>query len=221
MLRQVESKVKGWIRQVAGQIDAFGNMQPPDESALEACRQTLEQLRAFEAHLPVIMCLRAPGMRDRHWVLLNSKTGLSLSPDPSLTLFTLLQTGIGEHTAALEEVTRRPRPSHLARHVAEGYDLADRAPAPSPAQVAYVAAQEYAVERALERMASEWRAVEMPLEMHGVTETYVLAMGGIDEIYSMLDEQLVKTMAMRGSPYIGPFEERVNTWSATLTQIQV
>ena len=36
----------------------------------------------------------------------------------------------------------------------------------------------------------------------------------------MLDEHIVKTHAMRGSPYIAPFEERIATWSKTLARIQ-
>jgi hypothetical protein len=37
----------------------------------------------------------------------------------------------------------------------------------------------------------------------------------------LLDDQVVKTQAMRASPYIGPFEDRVRTWEAKLSQTQV
>ena len=43
----------------------------------------------------------------------------------------------------------------------------------------------------------------------------------VDDIFAMLDDQLVKTHAMRGSPYIAPFEERIANWSKTLSRIQV
>jgi hypothetical protein len=44
---------------------------------------------------------------------------------------------------------------------------------------------------------------------------------GVDDIQQLLDDQVVKTQAMRASPYIGPFEEQVKTWEAKLNQTQV
>jgi hypothetical protein len=44
---------------------------------------------------------------------------------------------------------------------------------------------------------------------------------GVDNIQQLLDDQVVKTQAMRASPYIGPFEEQVKTWEAKLNQTQV
>lgn len=37
----------------------------------------------------------------------------------------------------------------------------------------------------------------------------------------LLDDQIVKTQAMRSSPYIGPFEERVKALEAKLNRTQV
>ena len=85
------------------------------------------------------------------------------------------------------------------------------------AEVGALVAAEYAVERALEKMNSEWRAVEMPLEEHKPSGTPVIS--DADSIFAMLDEQLVKTHAMRGSPYILPFEERLATHTKTLIRI--
>jgi len=44
--------------------------------------------------------------------------------------------------------------------------------------------------------------------------------GGIDEIQLMLDDHLVKTQSMRGSPFVKPFESRAEKWEAQLTLIQ-
>ena len=54
----------------------------------------------------------------------------------------------------------------------------------------------------------EWRA----------TNTYILR--GLDDIQTLLDDQIVKTQGMRASPYIGPFEERVRLWEAKLNLTQ-
>lgn len=54
----------------------------------------------------------------------------------------------------------------------------------------------------------EWRA----------TGTHILR--GLDDIQTLLDDQIVKTQGMRASPYIGPFEERVRLWEAKLNLTQ-
>ena len=54
----------------------------------------------------------------------------------------------------------------------------------------------------------EWRA----------TNTYILR--GLDDIQTLLDDQIMKTQGMRASPYIGPFEERVRLWEAKLNLTQ-
>jgi hypothetical protein len=49
--------------------------------------------------------------------------------------------------------------------------------------------------------------------------TFIL--GGTDEIQALLDDQIVKTQAMRASPYIKPLEGQANKWEAMLTTLQV
>jgi Dynein heavy chain, N-terminal region 2 len=43
----------------------------------------------------------------------------------------------------------------------------------------------------------------------------------VDGVQTLLEEQTTKTQAMRGSPYVGPFEERVKLWDARLNLAQV
>ena len=42
----------------------------------------------------------------------------------------------------------------------------------------------------------------------------------MEVIESYLDEHLIKTQTMRGSPYFKPFEREVLGWEAQLTRIQ-
>ncbi|KAJ1515292.1 Dynein heavy chain 7, axonemal [Coelomomyces lativittatus] len=80
------------------------------------------------------------------------------------------------------------------------------------------ATKEYSFEKALQKMYSDWQTIEFNTVPYRDTGTYILST--IDDIQMLLDDQIVKTQAMRGSPYIKPFEEESKDWDAKLNMIQ-
>ncbi|KAH6567387.1 hypothetical protein BASA60_009078 [Batrachochytrium salamandrivorans] len=57
---------------------------------LAVATQVKEEVEEFKPYLPLILALRNPGMRDRHWDQLSEELNMNLHPDASFTLSDLL-----------------------------------------------------------------------------------------------------------------------------------
>ncbi|XP_037882003.1 dynein heavy chain 7, axonemal-like [Glossina fuscipes] len=80
------------------------------------------------------------------------------------------------------------------------------------------ATKESNLEKALIRMASEWEDVSFTLAPYRDTDTYKLS--AVDDIQILLDDQIIKTLTMKSSPYIKPFESEILKWEAKLMLLQ-
>jgi len=73
--------------------------------------------------------------------------------------------------------------------------------------ISEAATKENALEKAIDKMYREWVDLEFTLNLYKDTGTYVIA--GVDEIQLLLDDHIVKSVTIKNSPYIGPFEARI------------
>ena len=80
------------------------------------------------------------------------------------------------------------------------------------------AVKEYSLEKALNIMEAEWADMQFTCKPWKDTGTFILA--DIDEIQQMMDDQIVKTQAMRGSRYIKPFAARCGAWEKMLKDLE-
>eukprot|EP00599_Poterioochromonas_sp_BG-1_P008225 CAMPEP_0173135378 /NCGR_PEP_ID=MMETSP1105-20130129/1860_1 /TAXON_ID=2985 /ORGANISM="Ochromonas sp., Strain BG-1" /LENGTH=4194 /DNA_ID=CAMNT_0014047373 /DNA_START=78 /DNA_END=12662 /DNA_ORIENTATION=- len=85
-------------------------------------------------------------------------------------------------------------------------------------EVTIAAEKEYNLEKSLNSMIKEWQSIEFEVKDYKTSGTYVV--GGIDEIISLLDDHIVKTQTMRGSPYIRPIEKECKNWEHKLKYAQ-
>ena len=78
--------------------------------------------------------------------------------------------------------------------------------------------KEYGLQLAMEKMEGEWKDMIFDTKEYRTSGTRILT--SIDEIQQLLDDQIVKTQAMKGSRFIKPFLEQITRWEETLTSMQ-
>ncbi|XP_045065490.1 dynein axonemal heavy chain 12 [Coregonus clupeaformis] len=84
--------------------------------------------------------------------------------------------------------------------------------------ISAAASKEFSLEKAMQTMVEVWDGVSF--HHHPYRESGVSILTAVDEIQTMLDDQIVKTQTMRGSPFIKPFESEIKVWEERLIRIQ-
>jgi dynein heavy chain len=85
-------------------------------------------------------------------------------------------------------------------------------------EIAGGASKEFSLEKALDKMLADWQPLEFMLKEYRDTGTCIVA--GNEDVQALLDDHIVKSQTMQGSPSIKPFEERAKAWAAKLVLIQ-
>ncbi|CAH1783206.1 unnamed protein product, partial [Owenia fusiformis] len=80
------------------------------------------------------------------------------------------------------------------------------------------ASKEYALEKALEKMQKDWGAMHFTFVPY--KETGISILSAFDDVQVLMDDHVVKTTTMKGSPFIGPFEKDVTIWDNQLHRMK-
>ena len=67
----------------------------------------------------------------------------------------------------------------------------------------------------MDRMVDDWD--EISFNTTAYRDSGISILTSVDDIQTNLDDQIVKTQTMRGSPFIKPFEERIRFGSTSTT----
>ncbi|CAJ1411101.1 unnamed protein product [Effrenium voratum] len=80
------------------------------------------------------------------------------------------------------------------------------------------AQKQHGLKVALQTMKNEWKAMAFGTFAYKNTGTFLLK--GADDVQALLDDHIIKTQAVRGSPFVKPIEKEVKDWEAKLLYIQ-
>ncbi|XP_078276213.1 dynein axonemal heavy chain 3-like [Rhinoraja longicauda] len=76
------------------------------------------------------------------------------------------------------------------------------------------ASKEYTLEKALSKMRKDWEEVDFTFVRYKDTSIDILA--AFDDIQVLLEDHIVKTTTMKGSPFILPFKDEISAWESKL-----
>lgn len=80
------------------------------------------------------------------------------------------------------------------------------------------ACKELQLQQNLAAMKREWDTVNFSTGLYKNTGITILS--SIDDVQALLDDHIIKTLAMRGSAFVKPSEEEVREWFVTLIRVQ-
>nr|8GLV_Kg Chain Kg, DHC_N2 domain-containing protein [Chlamydomonas reinhardtii] len=96
----------------------------------------------------------------------------------------------------------------IAMHISKITDISDSA------------SREWSIEKALDKMISDWQGLSFELGPWKETGTFILKGGPVDEALGLLDDHIVKSQAMTASPFAKPFIDRLQPWERKLVRFQ-
>uniref|UniRef100_A0A0X3NP81 Dynein heavy chain 7, axonemal n=1 Tax=Schistocephalus solidus TaxID=70667 RepID=A0A0X3NP81_SCHSO len=179
----VDADVGNYYRTLFKLEKTFEQLPAPRKIASKV-RTKVEE---FKEHMPLVLTLFNPGLKERHWQQISEVVGYTLRNEEGMCLAKLVDMNLESFIPKFESISE-------------------------------AASKEHGLEKAMAKMQSEWAPLEFTLLPYRESGTYILS--SVDDIQLLLDDHIVKTQTMRGSPFIKPFENEIREWEGKLILTQ-
>jgi dynein heavy chain, axonemal len=174
----------------------FDNMKLPKPRDL--ANQVKEGLMKFRPTLPIIRALCNPGLQERHKIELGKAIfGVKKLADGTETceqMFIETELTSDELTGSLGALGKK--------------DFIE--------EISEKATKEFSNEKAMTKMRDEWE----PLEFMAITvpgkDSYILSGESVELIQTALDDHIIKTQTMKGSPFAKFMLDKIVQWETVL-----
>jgi dynein heavy chain, axonemal len=131
----------------------------------------------------------------------------------------ICQQGLNErHWALISEEMGMTINSELFNSLGSIVDLEIMKILPRLLEISNAAGKEHELNIQLITMQTEWKEVSFDLRQYRDTDTFLLA--ALDNVQALLDDHILKSQAMRGSPYIAALGAKATDWEDKLINMQ-
>ena len=157
----------------------------------DAFKKLSKTIKNYLSTCPLILALHHPSMRDRHWALLQTATGIQFTPppmDPELKLAGLLALNLHEFSNEVEEITDQ-------------------------------ALKEEKMETTLAKLEEVWQLIEWVEEPYKEDDDSVKLLRMSEEDFETLEADQLVVQGMMASRYLATFEEGVTYWQKALGNV--
>uniref|UniRef100_A0A8C6IAI9 Dynein axonemal heavy chain 12 n=1 Tax=Mus spicilegus TaxID=10103 RepID=A0A8C6IAI9_MUSSI len=222
---------KRWMD--GGFLDLNGESMEADID--DFSREVFRTLKFFHAKQKKELQERRKAARKRS--LMEEKPEEEAKENPTITMCTTIMEQIKSFKEYIPTVSILCNPGMRARHWKQmseivGYDLTpdsgttlrkvlklNLSPYLESFEVISAgASKEFSLERSMNAMIATWDDISFHISLYRDTGIGILS--SVDEIQAILDDQIIKTQTMRGSPFIKPFENEIKAWEDRLIRIQ-
>ena len=153
----------------------------------DVAQQTLVDNEKFMKHIPIMKIVSTRGLEERHFEKINKILGKpGAFKVDELTTFKYVQNLDLDNF--LNDID----------------------------EIAQGAAREFSNFKMLEKMERDWEPIKFEVKEWGETKSYILLGAALEIVQTLLEEQILTTQTMKGSPYAVVYLKRITAWDEWL-----